>query len=154
MAGEFKALCAELSSVLSPALVRLGFTAPADPFSRHIVSYDFRRATPAGTHTFSVLFNKYRHPQFGVQLCVEPVVGFAELQSKGGELIIGGLSSSTVFWPVGVRPFRAAPSRLDRLLRRHGSTPSTAVQRALTLMPEVEEWWNVQRSTRHILAGR
>lgn len=146
-------MCDELSRALTPALTSLGFSPPADPFARQPLRYDFRRVSAIGTHTFSVLFNKYRQPLFSVQLFVEPVGGLTALQSSGGALLLGGLSSGSVRWPLGVRPFRAAPARSWFFGARRAS-PATAVQSVLALLPEVEQWWESQRASRHILTSR
>lgn len=154
MTSVFRELCVELNRSLTPALSSAGFAPPSEPFSRKSVRYDFRRPSPVGTHTFSVLFNKYRGPQFGVQLFIEPPEGLTRLQSRGGALLIGGLSATTVHWPFGVRPFVAAPSRIRLFGLRREASPLAAVQSALALLPEVEQWWNSQRSSKHILTSR
>ena len=154
MTSVFRELCVELARSLTPALVSAGFAPPADPFSPEHVRYDFRRPSSSGTHTFSVLFNKYRHPQFGVQLFIEPAAGLTALQTRGGTLLLGGLSATPVHWPLGVRPFVAAPSSLQVLAFRRKASPAVAVQSLLALLPEVEQWWLSQRSSKHILTSR
>ena len=150
----FRELCVELARSLTPALVSAGFAPPADSFSREHLRYDFRRPSPSGTHIFSILFNKYRRPQFGVQLFIEPAAGLAALQSHGGTLLLGALSATSVHRPFGVRSFAAAPSSLLVFTFRRKASPAVAVQSLLALLPEVGQWWLSQRSSKHILTSR
>jgi hypothetical protein len=149
----FSRLCAELSRSLVPQLETAGFTLPHEPFSRHTLKYEFTRRAPTGVQVIEILFNKYRKPVFSVQIYIAPPSGMPMLVEHGGSLVIGYVSSSPRGWPFPVRPFRAEPTRLQRLLGQRGDCVEQSVQLFLSLIPEVEDWWTHQRSTRHITVG-
>lgn len=153
MPNPFNELCAELNTTFTPALVSAGYTAPAVPFNRHEVRYEFKRRSAAGTHTVAVLFRRDRQAEFSVQLYVEPVGGLEALQSRGGQLIVGTLTRRRPIWPFGVQPFGTRRSRVAALMGRTGPTAQQAVGIAIALLPEAEAWWRTQRSGGHIVAG-
>ena len=68
-------------------------------------------------------------------------------------MIIGHVSSSALKWPFAVRPFRAEPGPLQRLLGLRGASVGEAVESFPWLLPEIETWWHHQRSTPHITVG-
>ena len=154
MHGTFSRMCAELSCSLTPALQAAGFTAPGDKFERSTVKYEFRRHSSSGTQVLSILFNKYRSPEFSAQLYAEPESGLESLEARGGTLIIGSVSSSRVGWPFSVKPFRAECNGFLRLFGLPRDRVKESVQAFLLLLPEIEEWWEGQQSTKHIVTSR
>ncbi len=153
MPSPFHELCAELNASLTPALAAAGYRAPETPFDRHNVRYEFKRESVAGQATIAILFNRKRSPEFSVQLFVEPPQGLAELETRGGMLIIGTLSPSHARWPFPVRTFGKGGSLLSRLRGKAATTPREAVRACLALLPEVEAWWQDPRSSKYILAS-
>ena len=153
MVSSFRELCDELNNTLTPAFRSAGYTGPNDAFSRHVVRYEFKRASPSGKETIAVLFNRARTSQFAVQLYVEPLAGLDKLEADGGELIVGTLSPGRSTWPFAVRAFGQQPSLLSRLQGQSPRSASQAVQSALDLLPEIEAWWRDQRSTKYIISS-
>jgi hypothetical protein len=152
MSGSFKMLCAQLSQKLVPALAAAGYSGPAQ-FHRREIRYDFKRPSIDGTNVVSILFDKYRSPDFSVQLYLEPPDGLSALVARGGQLMVGDVSATRRMWPFGLRLFRAERSKWQRLFGKTASAEE-AVERCIALMPEIEQWWANQRSSRHILTGR
>ncbi|MCC6075227.1 hypothetical protein ACFPTX_01240 [Pseudomonas sp. GCM10022188] len=153
MPSPFRALCAELNASLPSALAAAGYRPPGIPFDRHNLRYEFTREGAAGRETIAILFNRRRSPQFGVQLFIEPPEGLAELEARGGALILGTLSPSRIMWPFPVRAFGQGRSLLSRWWARAETTPVEAVRAFLALLPEVEAWWRQPRSRPHIVTG-
>lgn len=153
MASPFRALCAELNAALPSALAAAGYRAPGIPFDCHNLRYEFTREGTAGRETIAILFNRRRSAHFGVQLYIEPPEGLAELEARGGALILGTLSPSRILWPFPVRAFGQRRALLSRVWARAETTPAEAVRAFLALLPEVEAWWRQPRSRRHIIAG-
>ena len=153
MPGSFAELCAELNASLSPALVAAGYRAPGVPFDRHTIRYEFKREGLAGRETIAILFNRKRSAAFAVQLFIEPPQGLAELEERGGTLLLGTLSPSRTLWPFPVRAFGQHRSLLSRLWGRAAMTPAAAVRAFLALLPEVEAWWRQPGSSPHIVVG-
>ncbi len=153
MPGSFAELCAELNASLSPALVAAGYRAPGVPFDRHTIRYEFQREGLAGRQTIAILFNRKRSPEFGVQLFVEPPQGLAELEERGGTLLLGTLSTGRTLWPFPVRAFGQHRSLLSRLWGSAAVTPGEAVRAFLALLPEVEGWWRQPGGSPHIVVG-
>lgn len=153
MPSPFRALCAELNAVLPCALTAAGYRAPGIPFDRHNLRYEFTRPGAAGRETIAILFNRRRSPHFGVQLFIEPPEGLAELEARGGELILGTLSPIRPMWPFPVRAFGQRRPLLSRWWAKAETTPADAVRAFLALLPEVEGWWQDPRSHKHIIAG-
>ncbi|MOA07106.1 hypothetical protein D3C78_1267850 [compost metagenome] len=153
MPSPFQQLCTELNAVLIPALVAAGYRAPGIPFDRHTVRYEFKREGLAGRETIAILFNRRRSAQFSVQLFIEPPQGLAELEARGGTLIVGTLSPGRTLWPFPVKAFGQNRSLLSRLWGRAAMTPAEAVRTFLALLPEVEAWWRQPRSSKHIVTA-
>ncbi|MBV2131645.1 hypothetical protein KRX52_02405 [Pseudomonas sp. MAP12] len=153
MPGSFAEFCAELNASLTPALVAAGYRAPRAPFDRHTVRYEFAREGLAGRETIAILFNRKRRAAFGVQLFIEPPQGLAELEERGGTLLLGTLSPSRTLWPFPVRAFGQHRSLLSRLWGRAAMMPADAVRAFLALLSEVEAWWHQPRSSPHIVVG-
>jgi hypothetical protein len=152
MPAKFRSLCDAMNAMLTPALVAAGYAAPDEPFNRHRVRYEFKRAVPAGHETLAVLFRRDRQPEFSVQVFVEPREGLRELEARGGQLVVGTLAPARPRWPFAVRTFGLRRSVLARMQGLPEPSPSDAVQCAIDLLPEVEAWWGDQRSTAHILS--
>lgn len=148
-----RALCIELNNTLTPALASAGYRAPGVPFDRGNLRYEFKRESEAGRETIAILFNRRRGPEFSVQLFIEPPVGLAELERRGGVLVIGTLSPRPALWPLPVRAFGAGSSLLARLRGKTAAAPDAVVASFLALLPEVEAWWRQPQSSRHIIAG-
>lgn len=153
MPSPFRALCTELNASLPSALAAAGYRPPGIPFDRHNLRYEFTRPGATGRETIAILFNRRRSPQFGVQLFIEPPEGLAELEARGGALILGTLSPSRALWPFPVRAFGQRRSLLSRWWARAEATPADAVRAFLALLPEVESWWRQPRSRPHIVTG-
>lgn len=153
MPSLFQQLCSELTAVLTPVLVAAGYRAPGIPFDRHTVRYEFQREGLAGREIIAILFNRRRSAAFSVQLFIEPPQGLAELEERGGTLVLGTLSPSRTLWPFPVRAFGQNRSRISRLWDRAAVTPGEAVRAFLALLPEVEAWWRHPGSSPHIVAG-
>lgn len=147
-------MCDELSRSLTPRLQAAGFTPPGEPFSRDCLKYEFSRPDSNGAQVLEILFNKYRKPLFWVQIYIAPSSGLSRLMEDGGTLLIGNLSASPRQWPFPLLPFRAEPTRLQRLLGQRGERIQQSVESFLSLLPEIEEWWTQQRSTPHITMSR
>lgn len=150
----FSRMCEELSQSLSPKLQAFGFTPPAEPFSRRAIKYEFTRPASSEVQVIEILFDTYRKPAFSVQIYVAPAFGLSTLIEQGGTLMIGSVSASPRGWPFSVQPFRAAPTRLQRFFHQPRDRVKEAVELFLSLVPEVEEWWTHQRSTRHITVSK
>lgn len=153
MSSHFHALCVELNATLPAALAAAGYRAPGIPFDCHNLRYEFTREGAAGRETIAILFNRRRGAHFGVQLFIEPPEGMAELEARGGELILGTLSPSWIMWPFPVRAFGQRRALLSRWRAGTETTPVEAVRAFLALLPEVEAWWRQPRSRRHIITG-
>lgn len=153
MPSPFRVLCAELNATLPSALAAAGYRAPGIAFDRHNLHYEFTREGPSGRETIAILFNRRRSPQFGVQLFIEPPEGLAELEARGGDLILGTLTPSRSLWPFPVRAFGQGRSLLSRLLTKDETTPTEAVRAFLALLPEVEAWWHKPQGSKHIVVG-
>ena len=152
MSGSFKKLSDQLSQKLVPALASAGYSGPVQ-FYRRETRYDFKRQSNNGRQVFSVLFDKYRNPDFSVQLYLEPPEGIDFLATRGGQLIVGNVAPSYRMWPLSYSTFRAERPKWQRLFGKTASAEE-AVERCIELMPEIEDWWRSQRSSRHILTGR
>ena len=152
MSGSFKMLCEQLSQKLVPALAASGYSGPTR-FHRREIRYDFKRQSIDGTHVVSILFDKYRNPDFSVQLYLEPPEGLGALIARGGQLIVGDVVPTRRVWPLGLPLFRAERPKWQRLFGKTASAEE-AVGRCIALMPEIEGWWVHQRPSRHILSGR
>src|SRR5574338_575820 len=146
-------MCDELSRRAAPRLRDAGFAPPQEPFSRDTLKYAFTRGCPDGVQVLEILFNKYRTPEFSVQIYLAPASGVTALAERGGALRVGCVSSAFRRWPLPVRSFRAEPTRLQRMLGHREDGVTQAVQRFLSLLPEIEEWWTHQQPTRHIVVG-
>jgi hypothetical protein len=152
MSGSFKMLCEQLSQKLVPALAAAGYSGPAR-FHRREIRYDFKRQSIDGTHVVSILFDKYRNPDFAVQVYLEPPEGLSSLVARGGQLMVGDVAPTRRMWPFGLPLFRAERPKWQRLFGKTASAEA-AVERCIALIPEIEGWWVNQRSSRHILTGR
>jgi hypothetical protein len=152
MSGSFKMLCEQLSQKLVPALAAAGYCGPAR-FHRREIRYDFKRQSTDGTHVVSILFDKYRNPDFSVQLYLEPPEGLSSLIERGGQLMVGDVVPTHRMWFLGLPLFRAERTKWQRLFGKTASAEE-AVERCIALIPEIEGWWVNQRPSRHILTGR
>jgi hypothetical protein len=102
----------------------------------------------------SILFDKYRRPNFSVQVYFEPAQGIDSLVSFGGTLLIGTVAPTYRPWPFAWSNFRAERPMWLRLFFGKATIEAQIVRRFIDLLPEIESWWSIQNSTRHILVGR
>jgi hypothetical protein len=130
-------MCDELSRQVVLRLKADGFAPPHEPFSRDTLKYAFTRRCPDGLQVLEILFNKYRKPEFSVQIYVAPASGVSALMERGGALRVGNVTSAPVRWPLGVRPFRAEPTRLQRMFGQSDDGVIQAVQQFLSVLPEI-----------------
>src|SRR4029077_14614276 len=106
MSGSFKMLCEQLAQKLGPALAAAGYSGPTR-FHRREIRYDFKRQSIDGTHVVSILFDKYRNPDFSVQLYLSPPEGLDGLIARGGQLMVGDVVPTRRMWPLALPLFRA-----------------------------------------------
>ena len=147
----FTMLCRELSRRAIPALRGAGFQLPPQDFGRKEMRYDFKRQAPDGWHVLSILFDRYRHPHFSVQIYIEPKSGMEHLIATGGTLLVGYVRARYRPWPLNLATFRADRPYWQRALGLKGSREAEAVTAFLELMPEIETWWKSQVSSKHVL---
>ena len=124
MSSSFKLLCEQLSQKLAPALAAAGYSGPTR-FHRREIRYDFKRKSIDGTHVVSILFDKYRNPDFSVQLSVFGAggrVGRATI-ARGGQLVVGDVVPSRHLWPLGLPLFRAERPKMAAPIRQKPLVP-------------------------------
>ena len=152
--GAFAKLCLAMNQQLVPVLNAAGFTSGDTPFRREQVRYEFRRQRSEGADVVAVLFNRRREALFSVQLCIDPPEGIAAVFAAGGTLHVAGLSAVKVWWPMGVAPFRAAPTFVDRLRGHREFAVARPIQQFAALLPHAENWFRDGTRSRHIVEGR
>jgi hypothetical protein len=136
-----------------PLLTSAGFSSSDTPFRREEVRYEFRRGRSAGVEVVAVLFNREREALFSVQLYVAPLAGFPFV-AAGGALDVAALSAAKMWWPMGVAPFRAAPTLFGRLKGHRGIDVARPIQQFATLLPHAENWFTDRTRSRYIVDGR
>ncbi len=141
-------LRAALSEGVVPALLSKGYRGPAELKGNALV-HEYRRSTPQGTQVLEIQFEKYQLPRFVINLYVEPPGGMQTLKKTGGTIVSGRLKArpgaTTRSW------FRADRSWWERVVLRRGDTLEIeAVQLCLSLLPEVEAWWDTRNASPHI----
>lgn len=152
--SAFTRLCAVMNEDLVPVLAASGFSTTDTPFRREQVRYEFRRPRAEGAEVIAVLFTRGRKALFYVQLYVEPPAGLPALAASGGDLQLAALSAAGVWWPIGVTPFRAVPTFLDRLRGHRGVDVARPVRQCAALLPHAERWFNDGTRSRHVVEGR
>ena len=154
MKGAFAKLCVAMNQQLVPVLNSAGFSSSDTPFRREEVRYKFRRSRSEGAEVVAVLFNRDREALFSVQLYIDPREGVPALVASGGTLHVAGLSAAKTWWPMGVAPFRAAPTFLDRLRGHRVIDVARPIQQFAALLPHAENWFRDRTRSRHIVDGR
>ena len=154
MRGAFATLCSAMNQQLVPVLNAAGFTSSDTPFRREQVRYEFRRGRSEGADVVAVLFNRQREAHFSVQLYIDPREGVPAYLAAGGVLDVASLSAATTWWPMGVAPFRAAPTFLDRLGGHRVLDVARPIQRFAALLPHAENWFRDRTRSRYIVDGR
>jgi len=151
--GAFARLCAAMNQQLVPVLNSAGFSSSDTPFRREQVRYEFRRSRSEGVEVVAVLFNREREALFSVQLYIEPPVGFRAF-AAGGALHVAGLSATKIWWPMGLAPFRAAPTFFDRLKGHRIIDVDRPIQQFAALLPHAENWFRARTRSGYIVDGR
>ena len=152
--GTFAKLCAAMNQQLVPVLNSAKFSSSDTPFRREEVRYEFRRWRPDRVEVVAVLFNREREALFSVQLYVEPLAGFPAVAAAGGALHVAGLSAAKVWWPMGVAPFRAAPTVFDRLKGRRVIDVARPIQQFAALLPHAENWFRDRTRSGFVVDGQ
>ena len=154
MKGAFAKLCVAMNQQLVPVLSSAGFSSSDTPFRREEVRYEFRRSRSEGAEVVAVLFNRDREALFSVQLYIDPREGVPALVASGGTLHVAGLSAAKTWWPMGVAPFRAAPTFLDRLRGHRVIDVARPIQQFAALLPHAENWFRDRTRSRYVVDGR
>ena len=102
----------------------------------------------------AVLFNRKREALFSVQLYIEPREGVPAFLAAGGTLHVASLSPAKTWWPMGVAPFRAAPTLVDRLRGHRVIDVARPIQQFAALLPHAENWFRDRTRSRFIVNGR
>lgn len=154
MKSAFARLCVAMNQQLVPVLSSAGFSSSHTPFRREEVRYEFRRRRSEGADVLAVLFNRRREALFSVQLYIEPREGLPAFAAAGGALHVAALSAVPIWWPMGVAPFRAAPTFLDRLRGHRVVDVARPIQRFAALLPHAENWFRDRTRSRYVVDGR
>jgi hypothetical protein len=138
-----------LSARLVPAILSAGFEGPRSIDGNKLLHEYRRRASSCGTQVLGIQFEKRQRPRFVLNLHVEPSDGLEKLISNGGTLVSGRLKAKagalTTSW------FRADRPWWQRvILQRRDTLEDAAVAHCLSLLPEVEGWWETHASSAHI----
>ena len=152
--GAFARLCVAMNQQLVPVLNSAGFSSSDTPFRRDEVRYEFRRCRSERTEVIAVLFNRKREALFSVQLYIEPREGVPAFLAAGGTLHVAALSAARTWWPMGVVPFRAAPTFFDRLRGHRVLDVARPIQQFAALLPHAENWFRDRTGSRFIVDGR
>ena len=152
--GAFAKLCVAMNQQLEPMLNSAGFSSHEMPFRREELRYEFRRCRSEKTEVVAVLFNRKREALFSVQLYMEPREGVPAFLAAGGTLHVAALSAARIWWPRGVVPFRAAPTRFDRLRGHRVLDVVHPIQQFAALLPHAESWFRDRTHSRFIVDGR
>jgi len=143
-----------MNQQLVPVLNAAGFSSSATPFQREQVRYEFRRCRSETIEVVAVLFNRKREALFSVQLYLEPREGDPAFLAAGGILQVAALSAARTWWPMGVIPFRAAPTFVDRLRGHRVFDVARPVQHFAALLPHAENWFRDRTRSGFIVDGR
>ena len=152
--GAFARLCVSMNQQLVQVLNSAGFSSSDTPFRRDEVRYEFRRCRSEQTEVVAVLFDRKREAFFSVQLYIEPGEGVPAFLAAGGTLHVAALSAIRTWWPMGIVPFRAAPTFFDRLRRHRVPDVERPIQQFATLLPHAESWFKGRTGSRFIVDGR
>jgi hypothetical protein len=152
--GAFAKLCAAMNQQLVPVLNSAGFSSSHTPFRREEVRYEFRRRRSEEAEVIAVLFNRKRAALFSVQLYIEPREGVPAFLAAGGTLHVATLSPARTWWPMGVAPFRAAPTLVDRLRGHRVIDVARPIQQFAALLPHAENWLRDRTRSRYIVDSR
>lgn len=152
--GAFAELCAAMNQQLVPVLNSAGFTSHDTPFRRERPRYEFRRRRSESVEVVAVLFNRQREALFSVQLYIESSAGSPAGAAVGGAVHLAGLSAARTWWPMGVAPFRAAPTFLDRLKGHRLVDVVRPIERFAALLPHAENWFRDRTRSAYIVDGR
>jgi hypothetical protein len=139
---------------LVPVLNSARFSSGDTPFRREEVRYEFRRRRSEEAEVIAVLFNRKREALFSVQLYIEPREGVQPFLDAGGTLLVASLSATRIWWPMGVAPFRAAPTLVDRLRGHRAIDVGRPILQFAALLPHAENWFKDRSRSRHIVDGR
>ena len=141
----------ELTARLLPELRARGFVGPS-AISGNATLYDFKRPHGDSTQVFTVQLERHGLPRFIINLAVEPPIGFDALIRKGGAVLNGRVRPSpgvtTRTW------FRTDPTLWQKIARGGNHKSVEAVASCLALLPEIDAWWEVQTSSKHITVDR
>ena len=143
-----------MNQQLVPVLNSAGFSSSDTPFRRDEVRYEFRRCRSEQTEVVAVLFDREREALFSVQLYIEPGEGVPAFLAAGGTLHVAALSAIKTWWPMGVVPFRAAPTLVDRLRGHRVIDVARPIQQCAALLPHAENWLRDRTRSRYIVDGR
>jgi len=125
-----------------------GYRGPSEIKGNALV-HEYRRTAPRGTQVLQIQLDKRELPRFIINLYVEPSEGMQAVMRDGGTIISGRLKAragaTSRSW------FRADRSWWERVvLRRSDTLENEAVQQCLSLLPEVDAWWDTQSASPHI----
>ena len=152
--GAFAKLCVAMNQQLVPVLNSAGFASSDTPFRREEVRYEFRRRRSEEADVIAVLFNRKREALFSVQLYIEPREGVPAFLAAGGTLHVASLSAAKTWWPMGLAPFRAAPTLVDRLRGHRVIDVARPIQQFAALLPHAEHWFRDRTRSRFIVDAR
>jgi hypothetical protein len=152
--GAFARLCVSMNEELVPVLSSAGFSSSDTPFRPDEVRYEFRRCRSEQTEVVAVLFDRNREALFSVQLYIEPGEGVPAFLAAGGTLHVATLSAARTWWPMGVAPFRAVPTLVDRLRGHRVVDVARPIQQCAALLPHAENWFRARTPSRYIVDGR
>lgn len=141
------ALRSELTLNLIPKLRAAGFSGPAE-ISGNALLHDFKRSAGQAMHVLCVQLEKYGLPRFILDLTVEPPEGFEAVVARGRSVRQGRLQprhgASTSAW------FRADPTVWQWVGFGTPHSAVAAVAACVSLLPEVEAWWQTESESKHI----
>ena len=149
MATARTSLRRELTERLLPELQKRGFAGPR-AIAGNALLHDFKRPSGQRTHVLTVQLEKHGLPRFVINLTIEPPEGFNVLIERGGTVIHGRAQprpgATTRSW------FRADLPIWKKLLGLKTDDAAGAVSACLSLLPEIETWWETQACSKHIVA--
>jgi hypothetical protein len=138
-----------LAVQLLPRLRSMGFCVPSISFWNSLMyDFKFKREHGAVTHVLTVQLERSGLPRFVVGLSIEPE-GVESLNRDGGGLLQARVQphkgTTTRAW------FRSdTPILQEKVLGKFSSSEADAVASCISLLPEVEAWWDAQAPSEHI----
>ena len=127
----------------------MGFCVPSISFFNPLMyDFKFKREHGSVTHVLTVHLDRSGLPRFDLGLTMEPE-GVESLIGDGGSLLQARVQprkgTTKRAW------FRSdTPILQEKVLGKFSSNEADAVASCISLLPEVEAWWDTQAPSEHI----